>query len=145
MWKSMKGRISTDPSYKNIQLRVSPKEFYEWLLKRDDYKGVYAQWVESNYQRLLVPTIDRIESLGHYELSNMRVLSWQDNMSRPKKYFTLEARKEAERRLNNASHLRQREKRGPEINARARELYNLNKEKRQARRRELYSLKSKKY
>jgi len=62
---------------KGIELRITKDEFYEWC---------NAQWdlIDSIYKSGEKPTIDRINSNGHYELSNMRIISMSENLARRK-------------------------------------------------------------
>ena len=58
------------------------KEFIEFGLKDYSFNYLYLKWVESNYLQNKIPTTDRIDTLGTYELSNIRFLSFEDNYNR---------------------------------------------------------------
>jgi hypothetical protein len=59
---------SRNKSYKGIEVRVSRDEFIDWFMPRD-FEGC---------------SVDRIEKSGHYELSNMQLISLQKNIAKDK-------------------------------------------------------------
>lgn len=54
--------------YYGVELRVSRKEFIEWYMPLD-FEGA---------------SVDRIDKNGHYELSNMQVISLEENIRKEK-------------------------------------------------------------
>lgn len=67
------------------------EEFYKWALESDDFNRLYLGWVESNYDRKLCPTVDRIDPDYGYILENMRWITHSENsrlgaISKNKKY-----------------------------------------------------------
>lgn len=58
---------------------LSRDEFYKWALDSDDFNRLYLEWVESNYDRKLCPTVDRIDSECGYVLENMRWITHSEN------------------------------------------------------------------
>lgn len=60
---------------KGIELRMSRAEFYSWIEEQREYlAGIYAS---GDY-----PSIDRVDSSGHYEISNIRIMPLKENLSR---------------------------------------------------------------
>lgn len=57
------------------ELRITRNEFFEWC---DRNRDVYESIKRSGE----TPSIDRIDSTGHYELSNMRLISLRENSRR---------------------------------------------------------------
>lgn len=76
MYGGMKQRVKRNPTRK---LLVEKEEFIEWALNNEAYHTIFKQWVESGYVYNLAPTIDRIDNNGNYELTNMQVLTMEDN------------------------------------------------------------------
>ena len=58
---------------------LSREAFYKWALQSDDFNRMYLAWVESNYERKLCPTVDRIDPKYGYVLENMRWLTHSEN------------------------------------------------------------------
>jgi len=73
-WNSILFRIKRSPAYKNVKVRISRKDFYEWALP------MFQTW--DSEKREGRPSIDRIDLYGHYELSNMRMISVTENCAR---------------------------------------------------------------
>ena len=93
-WKTPKGKVMA--TYNNMNGRVRgiqkskvhlygglgilPRdEFYAWALANEDYLQLFKDWVLSNHDRKLSPSIDRIDTSIGYELSNMRWLTHSEN------------------------------------------------------------------
>ena len=60
----------------------SREEFISYALKNNDFNFIYSEWIKYNYIYNKIPTTDRIDTLGRYELSNIRFLSFEDNYNR---------------------------------------------------------------
>jgi hypothetical protein len=82
--------------YRNMQSRVSGiqklkahlykgkyllgrEEYYIWALNNEDFNRLYLEWIESNYERKLCPTVDRIDPKYGYFLENMRWITHSEN------------------------------------------------------------------
>lgn len=61
------------------------KEFINFGLLDHDYNLAYTKWVDSKYSAKLIPTTDRINTLGSYSLTNIRFVSFEDNYKRQAK------------------------------------------------------------
>lgn len=55
------------------------QELFSWINKNEEFHRLYGEWVESDYNRLSKPTIDRINSSKGYNFDNIQVLSWREN------------------------------------------------------------------
>lgn len=92
--KTIKGFLMR--TYRNMQSRVTGvqkkkahlysgldllprEEFYTWSLCSEDFKLLWDVWVESQYERKLTPSIDRVDSSLGYSLDNMRWLTHSEN------------------------------------------------------------------
>jgi hypothetical protein len=53
--------------------------FYEWAKNDEDYKRLFNSWVNSEYERKLSPSIDRIDSTKGYVLGNIRFITHSEN------------------------------------------------------------------
>lgn len=60
-----------EKSYHDIEIRVDKKSFYEWVIPEIE------AFLKLNPTE--VPSIDRRDSKGHYELDNLRVISFTEN------------------------------------------------------------------
>jgi len=58
------------------------EEYYEWALSNRSFHTLYTKWVESDYERKLCPTVDRINPKEGYFLENMEWVTHSVNSSR---------------------------------------------------------------
>lgn len=73
--------------YKNgIELRMTKSDFYRWC---DENRSSYEKIKLSDQS----PSIDRIDSTGHYELSNLRIIDSKTNISEGFKRWAVKRRK----------------------------------------------------
>ncbi len=77
-WRNLNRRAGNadglHPAYVGVQVRMTREEFLAWVVP------VLTQWQVDNPDKS--PSIDRKENSGHYELSNIRLLSVSDNSKR---------------------------------------------------------------
>lgn len=70
--KSSVRRNHEQPSY-------TEKELYQWVTSHVEFEALWNTWVESNYDRYLRPSIDRLNDDIPYRLSNIRLVTWGIN------------------------------------------------------------------
>lgn len=75
MWQGIRSRANnaegTRPTYADVQLRMTREEFFSWVVP------LLEQWYQTHPN--VVPTLDRINNAGHYELGNLRIVSGKEN------------------------------------------------------------------
>lgn len=71
----MNNRVATHEDYTHIEIRMTRNEFMDWA------EPEHAKFMEE-YGLDVVPSIDRIDPDGHYELSNIRLIPLPDNSRR---------------------------------------------------------------
>ena len=54
----------------------SKQELIEWLENNNSFNSLYTRWVESNYQKDLKPSIDRLDDFKPYTLDNIFIKEW---------------------------------------------------------------------
>lgn len=64
--------------YQNVEL-LSRDDFKKWANSCEELKVMFKIWEESNYNKKLCPSIDRIDSLKGYTIENMRWLTHSEN------------------------------------------------------------------
>lgn len=67
-WRNIVSRAGIHPDYANVEVRVTRDEFMSWAVP------LFEAWDSSEK-----PSIDRIDFRGHYEFSNLQVVSWNEN------------------------------------------------------------------
>jgi hypothetical protein len=78
--KRSKGKSNRPHLY--IGLEIMPKEtFLEWSLEDADYKKVYDEWVLSDFDTRLAPSVNRIDSLKGYVSGNIEWITHAENSS----------------------------------------------------------------
>lgn len=90
--KTLKGKLVH--TYNNMDRRVrgyskphlyeglsimSRRTFYVWSLDNPDYIFLYKNWVKSDYDNKLSPSIDRIDSRRGYTIGNIRWITHSEN------------------------------------------------------------------
>ena len=65
---------------------LSKEDFYNWAKNHQDFLRLFDDYVKSNYERRLAPTVDRIDSSKGYVLSNMRWLTHSENSRQTSRY-----------------------------------------------------------
>lgn len=58
---------------------LSREDFYRWSTKNEQFNILFNIWEQSNYNRKLTPSVDRIDSDKGYELDNMRWITHSEN------------------------------------------------------------------
>jgi len=71
--ESSRKRGHSMPSYSLNELRA-------WCLSKPDFIKLHSLWVESNFERELAPSVDRVNDDIGYSFYNIQVMSWRDNM-----------------------------------------------------------------
>lgn len=62
---------------------VSRDAFYEWAMRPDSgFHELYDNWVSSEYDRALAPTVDRIDPERGYSFDNMEWVTHSENSRR---------------------------------------------------------------
>lgn len=61
---------------------IEKEQFYNWSLNNNEFHYLFKQWQESNYQRRLTPSVDRVDSRKGYSLDNMEWVPFYINCSR---------------------------------------------------------------
>jgi len=54
-------------------------DLQDWLLSQKKFHHLFHLWEVSNYDKMLVPSVDRIDSATPYNFSNIQLVTWGDN------------------------------------------------------------------
>lgn len=68
-------RILKSPAYRDVKILFSIKELEDWV--KMNWKKIKDMKLKGD-----LPTIDRIDPKGHYDISNIQVLSFPENVSK---------------------------------------------------------------
>lgn len=60
------------PNYSLLELR-------EWIYNQDNFNDLFNLWVESNYDKDSIPSVDRLEDDKGYSLDNIQLITWKEN------------------------------------------------------------------
>ena len=64
---------------------LSKEDFYSWA-NSFEFNELFSKWEESNYDRKLTPTVDRIDSSYGYVIGNIQWLTHSENSRRSSEY-----------------------------------------------------------
>ncbi|WAW11625.1 HNH homing endonuclease [Acinetobacter phage nACB1] len=56
-------------------------ELREWVLSQPNWNTLYSAWVNSGYDKYIKPSCDRINSAIPYKLSNLQLVTFQENLN----------------------------------------------------------------
>ena len=94
-YRNMESRVAgiqwkKEHLYKGKEL-LSRDEFYDWSIDNPDFNKLFNDWVNSDYDRKLSPSIDRIDVNSGYVIGNIRWITHSENsrlgaISRNKKH-----------------------------------------------------------
>ncbi len=78
----VRGQDRKHPQYKGLGI-CSHEEFYDFA-ERNGYPAMYASWRSDGFSPSLSPTINRLDNAKGYVLGNIEILTFSDNVNRPK-------------------------------------------------------------
>ena len=55
------------------------EELEKWILNQPNFENLYQNWVKSNYDKDLAPSIDRLDDYKPYSLDNIQLMTWKEN------------------------------------------------------------------
>jgi len=67
-----KRRGHTPPVYSKADLK-------DWLFAQEKFHHLFHLWEVSNYDKMLVPSVDRIDDYEGYNFSNIQLMTWKEN------------------------------------------------------------------
>ncbi len=59
--------------------KYTREELREWLLNQKLFHKLHKEWAESNYDRWLAPSIDRLDDYKTYSFDNIQLMTWKEN------------------------------------------------------------------
>ena len=54
----------------------------QWVFNQDNFETLFSAWEKSGYERMLSPSVDRLDDFKGYSFDNIRLVSWQENLSK---------------------------------------------------------------
>lgn len=70
--RNSKKRDHSLPDYSLFELR-------KWIFSQPNFEKLYSDWVDSNYDKYMKPSIDRIDDYIGYSFENIRLVTWREN------------------------------------------------------------------
>lgn len=70
------------PQYTKAQLS-------QWMLSQPQFPSLFDAWVLSGYDKYLSPSVDRIHNGSTYSLTNIRLVTWRQNLENQKTYLKI--------------------------------------------------------
>lgn len=60
------------------------KELSDWIQNQPNFEQLWINWVQSNYDKFLTPSIDRKNNKVSYTLDNIQLVTWKENLTNQK-------------------------------------------------------------
>jgi hypothetical protein len=76
-YKRSKRKWDSSPTY-------TREEFIEYWINNPLYVELYTNWVNSDYDKLLAPSIDRLDNSLGYSFENTQLVTWKENKDKEK-------------------------------------------------------------
>lgn len=73
--RNSKTRNHPMPNYSRVEL-------IEWMVSQENFNKLYDAWVNSNFDKNLTPSCDRIDDYKPYTLSNITLVTWLENKTK---------------------------------------------------------------
>jgi len=73
--RSSKVRGYNHPTYTKEELK-------EWLFSQKLFHELFDNWKASNFDKMSIPSVDRINDYKGYSLDNIQLMSWEDNLNK---------------------------------------------------------------
>lgn len=79
-------RSKKNKNHKKLHSVHYDKEYFiNRFINDNKYIDLHKKWVQSNYDKKLTPSIDRINHLKEYEKDNIQMITWIENIEKAKK------------------------------------------------------------
>ncbi|QDP62365.1 MAG: hypothetical protein Unbinned8472contig1000_65 [Prokaryotic dsDNA virus sp.] len=89
LYRNMKSRVTgiqREKYYLYKGKELLPKDvFYDWALNSEDFHTLFQIWEDSEYDRKLTPSVDRVDSEKGYITSNMEWVTHAENSGRSRR------------------------------------------------------------
>ena len=74
---SSKKRCHKTPTYTKTEL-------VQWIYKQPMFEDLYNNWVQSDYDTWMKPSVDRIDDNIGYTMENIQLMTWKENNKKSK-------------------------------------------------------------
>jgi len=78
--KMFNGQHASSKKRKQSLPTYNKEEFRSWLLSQENFNLLYANWIESNFNHMLIPSVDRIDCDKSYSFDNIELITWKQNL-----------------------------------------------------------------
>lgn len=86
LYRNMKSRVEGVQKVKFYLYEgkeiLDKNDFYEWALSSKEFHDLFQDWEESDYERRITPSVDRINSDIGYIIGNMEWVPFHENCRR---------------------------------------------------------------
>ena len=59
--------------------KYTEQELHDWFIKENSKSCIYENWINSGYDKELIPSIDRLINTETYSLDNIQLVTWKRN------------------------------------------------------------------
>ena len=78
--KSSKKRGHQLPTY-------SKEELHVWITSQSNFKELYDNWIASDCDMWLIPSVDRLDDAKGYSFNNIQLITWRENHEKGLKVY----------------------------------------------------------
>jgi len=78
MYSAQKTRVKL----KRLKISYTIEELKKWILKQPNFDKLFNEWIKSGYEKMLIPSIDRLNDYKGYSFDNIQLMTWQENKTK---------------------------------------------------------------
>jgi len=75
------GQHSSSKKRKHPLPSYTKEEFRKWILSKEKFNLLFTNWENSNFNRMLIPSIDRLDCDKSYSFDNIELMTWKENIN----------------------------------------------------------------
>lgn len=80
-----RGQCSTSKRRGHDKPSYSFDELKSFLLNSDTFNKLYTNWITSNYNKWVKPSLDRLDDNKGYSFNNIQLMTWKENFDKASK------------------------------------------------------------
>lgn len=84
MFSAMQDRVRTRKAYQSFTINFTRNDFYDFVDKTK-FDELRLNWIKSNYDHKLAPSLDRVDNSKGYSLDNIQIITASENSKKERR------------------------------------------------------------